>query len=304
MAKKRKFIIIIVGLLNFIFLSCSKELDMELPQPKPKIVIHGFLSPKENIKLLIQKGIPRNTIIDSFDRYIEIADVQIYENGEYFCTLHYQDTNEYLGSVYKAQGYYPKVGENYKVIIDVPGYSEVQASTIIPDTTKIVGLSAQRITRYRYNTPVEVNRCYLTIKDNPKIENYYMYKIESDNQVSYFWENINFIPQFYFSDDLIEGEEYTFDVDLEARREVDTTTTIFKLYNITRAHYFFIKSSVKAREEDHLPYLEDFSLPLSEPVPIYTNVENGAGIFTGVNYSKDSIQLIFSNEIENYNSFY
>jgi len=45
-------------------------------------------------------------------------------------------------------------------------------------------------------------------------------------------------------------------------------------------------------DDDHLPFLEDISLPITEPKQVYSNIEDGLGIFTGVNVSKDSVRIV------------
>jgi hypothetical protein len=95
-----------------------------------------------------------------------------------------------------------------------------------------------------------------------------------------------------FTDNLIDGKEYEISfIDQNYGSPSfapDTTIGEFKIFNIelqsiTREAYLYMMS-VNA----HNFYNSDF---FSEPVQVFTNIENGIGIFAGFSYSSKSISI-------------
>ncbi|MBN1769136.1 MAG: DUF4249 domain-containing protein [Prolixibacteraceae bacterium] len=109
-----------------------------------------------------------------------------------------------------------------------------------------------------------------------------------------------------FNDDLINGQDYELSFNeyyynygdentMEIEGEFEHSN--IRLMTLSREAYLYIKSSY-----EHMYYDEDF---LSEPVQVYTNINNGIGIFAGYSFDEysigkgeypiDSFEYIYSN---------
>lgn len=96
---------------------------------------------------------------------------------------------------------------------------------------------------------------------------------------------------FIFDDGLIDGERFKFDLDITISGDVELSLEQKLLKNeliIILTHlskeYFLYKKSLDA-------YLEESYSLFSEPIQVYTNINNGIGIFATKNSSKYVINL-------------
>lgn len=66
---------------------------------------------------------------------------------------------------------------------------------------------------------------------------------------------------------------------------LDTTQLYISLHHLSKDLYnFYLSHSIKLQNEDDI---------YSEPTPIYTNVENGFGIFGGENVTLKKVDIIY-----------
>jgi uncharacterized protein DUF4249 len=116
---------------------------------------------------------------------------------------------------------------------------------------------------------------------------------ESDDIIIEHWmymENSEFIM---FTDNLISGKTYELNIRLEDYssfdygyniQSSDTSTVYFNLYSVSESYYQYFKSfSMHRNARDN---------PFAEPVQVYSNIENGLGVFAGFSSDTDSIQVI------------
>lgn len=96
---------------------------------------------------------------------------------------------------------------------------------------------------------------------------------------------------FIFDDGLIDGDRFKFDLDITISNNVELSSEQKLLKNeliIILTHlskeYFLYKKSLDA-------YLEESYSLFSEPIQVYTNINNGIGIFATKNSSKYIIDL-------------
>lgn len=109
---------------------------------------------------------------------------------------------------------------------------------------------------------------------------------------------------YIFSDDLFEGKERTIQIwKYISHYYMDPSNP--QIYNMPETIYDRFTVHVQHISKDlfnYLKYLELYNYyhdnPISEPVPVYSNVKNGAGIFAGFNdeakYTFENIYIPFS----------
>jgi len=227
------------------------------------------------------------------------------------------DTITGYRSVLKAE-----IGKTYQLVITHPDYETVTCETNIPKPVEIISIdTSSSVDEGNYYNPYYRNlKVALKFKDPANEINYYRlvacakqgrYSVEYNrtNNVdtvivvsnSYFSLNDPIINPNeedandflfdspgnrynVFTDELIDGKEYTVNFDITTVNPSPTDTTslegkgqfynlTFILQTLTRESYLFLKSSY-----EHQYYDGD---PFAEPVQVFTNVENGIGIFAG-----------------------
>lgn len=197
----------------------------------------------------------------------------------------------------------PQAGDKVEIIVEVDsaGYESASAVAEIPAPQSIEVVKHEVI--YSQNTPVDyqgykipdksgcdsVMRVTLKINDPGNERNYYRLRVAgagnknvtelfSSEDVLFYDPDLAYgygfvIPAYFsnvFNDDSINGKEYTFVVESRKRNEPNART-IIELQSISADLFYYIKSYMKYRIAD----FDSFDVPIG----IYSNVENGWGIF-------------------------
>jgi hypothetical protein len=306
--KKYSFIIF----LTVVLFSCESEpFQTYYPDDLEKLMsLSGFVS-NDSIFVCISESDTR--YFDPDNNYISKlvtdnkANVTIYEDDEFFCTLtlisiEYWDYHQnYYNQYHYYVGYKP-ISENktYKVIAENDAYGIISAETRMNEKPKITSF-----TKISYNTkgaktwngvPDTVflaNGYVLNLEDQKGIKNYYRinYLYENDvigmpgyenylngftyddvyNDIFSYTNNYSKYPaDVFWADDLFDGETYKIRYSVFSDLSPFVTLHIF---SVSEDYYKYHISLIKYKkaEEDRF----------SKPVQVYSNVSNGLGIFGG-----------------------
>lgn len=297
-------ITLFVGIAWLAFSSCEKTIDLDYPQYEKMVIVNGYLSPGDPVKIWLNYS--NSYTAEESTRYepIKDAEVKLYEEGELLCRLPYADSVDEIGdkAMYLNRNYQPSPGKAYKLEVKVPGKELVTARTKIPmqPSFKIV----------QSNSPSDF---IMTIKDNPNEQNFYLLRAIN----GYGFRNDSTVRKFSFvmetddpvvdngeepitenfllcNDKLFSGSNYNLSFKLKPTvLFFDTAYSINKFYSITHDAYLYHQSSLEQVDDDDIPFLGDFSLPISEPEPVYTNINNGMGIFAGVSGVRDTVMVVY-----------
>lgn len=283
--------------------SCEQTIDLDYPQYEKLVIVNGYLSPGDPVKIWLNYSNSYTAEESSQFEPIKDAEVKLYEDGEFFCRLPYADSVDNIGdkAMYLNRNYQPSPGKTYKLEVKVPGKTLVTAQTKIPvqPPFKIV----------QSNPPSDF---LLTIEDNPKEQNFYLlqaingFRFLDDSAVrkfSFIIETYDPIVEngeglikedfIFCNDKLFDGANYNLTFMLKPNVGFyDTAYSINKFYSITRDAYLYHQSSLEQVDGEEFPFQDDFYLPISEPKPVYTNINNGMGIFAGVNGVRDTVMVI------------
>lgn len=274
---------IIYLLLFSVAVSCTKEISIDLDKHESKLVVNSFFSNHKSIAVNVSKSIS----IFSIDTlaYVSHAKVELYNNnvliGE---LLHTQKGNYELATELE-------VGIEYTIEVNALNLNTAKSHDVIPDQVSMLGFDTISLdSRYLY--------CELAFHDNPAIENYYLLDIETKtpyvlkdslltNQVDLvacdlIVENgkIGDIRKLiYFSDEYFQSEanDLSFLLDKKYLSNVlnDSLNVIYiNLKSISKAYYDYLKTNYVSQNAQ---------------IDVYTNIENGYGIFAGYSLSQDSI---------------
>ena len=289
-----------------LIISCEiiTEIEVDIPSKPPKLVINSTLVPW-SIPGTKQLGIEISGTTHIFDtsEYKPVTDatVLLFKNGEFVDTINYVDTLQnrpYPVDYAPFSG--PLPGDTYSIEVSAPGYEKVYAKTTIPEKVEILDASI---------TPVGLiddmggiwSEVTITFADPPQIENYYEIVVSGASnlyQVYYYLfthESVITGESYYpspmqphlkhprhllFNDHSFNGEIKTLSFYYSDPGGIGTYYIIsIQLRNITAEYYYHkttLLQSLNNQEEDVL-------YGMREPLNVFTNIENGHGIFAGFN---------------------
>ena len=301
-------------------LSCTKEIDFPLPSQENELVLNGLLHPDHAIQISLTTTLPLSTGGSNFP-LVDNAIVKLYENDAMVGSLTFQDsiyTVDYrpkVGHTYTVEAAvpgYPIVRASDKV----PPPPEV-AICFREDTAGIYMYANSILDINIADPPTETNAYWLET-----FSSYYTNRVCSLGEDGYttceetdqlrlvetkgtYYESFSTIPDRFNSfvdntsggvtaydlyvridDATLDGEIISFNIALRSdynslsASPLDSASFQLNVLSSSRAYDRYLKSSVT-----HYLAFEFFEdpNPFAEPVKIYSNVENGTGIFAAYN---------------------
>jgi len=314
---------IIIASIAFILIlsSCRKKLDITIPKGKEHIVVNGIITNDSLIKINISKSqdILNNDTITSLNN----ANVKLY-NGETFIE---NLTNYGYGNY--ASTISSEIGKQYNISVSSGELKPIKAKMQLITPVQIVSIDTTidiennilgegfASKQYKVHFKIKIN-------DDANTKNYYLLSISSTNPIydyeqdppvliGYYETNQGFdtndiifngadawfgIDDMYgqaFTDELINGKQYTINVNSSLYfnyydEGVDTEglQVKVKLLSISEDIYKYIISYNLNQESEYDPF--------AQPVQIFTNIEDGLGLFSGYTMVIDSLGLDFLNK--------
>ena len=283
---------------------CVKVINDDLQSEETKLVINSVISPDSVFTVNVSKT---SNIFDDESLnnlpFINDAEVKVYEDGDFLFNLDFDEHGYYF------RDYYPETGKKYTVEVLQKDYKTISSTTVIPEAVKVK--SFDTITEEWSD---EYQAYYLSTSfkyDDPEdVENFYMLRGEAfseDSDGNIYNLKLDFaVPEvdeslydiswgnLLWSDRLIDGMNITVKFYFFFWSYVDDGTGDKELGQIKFRFYF---TSVS---KDYYLYLKSVNLyyetvdtdPFMEPVIIYSNVENGYGVFGS--FSTDTNTLIYN----------
>jgi len=281
-------------------------------QPK-KLVLNAIISP-DSIFVHLSNSIGVNDLLNINNWIlIEDATVVLFENNEKIGNLEYVEL-VLFESYYFKTGYYtlrdfsPKIGVTYRIEVDYPGFPKISAETVIPSVPQSINIDTlRRFQKDEYGNDWIFDIIPEIINNNGK-KNYYGFfvnliyddYIENIKHNVYYYTTsgswVDFIrdegwyttPQvgdnniesnyFFASDKGLSSEPFSMKFYLGSHLFQDMTIKAIE-FNIVffdsdlYAHLFSIARRYSSRDQDFF----------EEKVSIYSNVNNGLGIFGAKN---------------------
>lgn len=325
---KHKSLISALTIATFIMLTaCEEIIEFKGKETTPKIVLYAILQADSVITVNISESY---SVIDNDHTPAQITDavVRLYRDGTEVGVLSYEapdnqpgDLREVTQSRYVSDGIKPLQGSIYRISVEVPGLKSVTAETSLPEPVPVTLSDTSIIERYdiwtyirarvRFTDPAEDENYYMVsmrkiqgiYNGNPSLpynpetgitiyqEDYYvdntdeplLNQNEDDDLFGIYYSNYFNV----FTDELISGKQY----DLSLRMDYsmpDTTYHEFKhfkinLISITYDLFLYLQSY-----SAHMQTRDDF---MSEPVIVYSNVENGLGIVGAIAPSITTVEI-------------
>ena len=271
------FILIIIFGVT-LFSSCEKDVTFDF-EHQPILTLNCILNPDStiNARLTLSRNIENTTTFQPVDD----ATIVLYENGTELSTL----TPDGEGNYYL--NYYPEPLSEYEIAVMHPDFENLTAETVVPQKPNVD--HKPDTLKYTEQGLFYWLDVYYEIHDTPGRNNYWLYWKHTLHGVTYSGGGFlslkaPFIDDFNRQTDTEAkyGFVYSYyvrisDVGYEDRIlgfNAPGKTGSFTNFLSADKHYDkYIKSSIKARLNS------GGELPFKEPVQIYSNIENGYGIF-------------------------
>lgn len=279
---KTKFIFI---LFSFLFISCEKEIPFDDPGTESRIVMGSYISQNDD-SITVQ--LSKSESILSENEFLDLsgASVMAFENGNLVGNLSEVSAGKY------SIPFIPSAGKQYQIRVSYDNLPEVSATTVIPllpQNTEVITSEVQIDDTYPYRMNIQFD-------DNPNSRDFYqillIYKqagVEYDIILS-FVTNSEVLrnneadagdSEFYhfnnalFSDDLFNGNRVN--IPIRSADYLEGDGEIFlRIMKVSEDYYLYRNTAISQFQINGDPF--------SQPVMIYSNVENGYGVFAGYSY--------------------
>lgn len=296
----------IILILSVLTLSnCTKQIDFDEQDIAPRIVVNSLFTNDSVWSAHISRsvGVLDNTSYTTIDD----ASVNIFdENTNLVTTLTHQGNGLYTSPT----GVSPLPNQSYTLEASASGYESVNATNFIPPAVPIYQLDTVTSTNSNDETILEAT---ITFQDPPNVSNYYMLEVlvkgtweswEGDSiefreplEISCDDINVETVNRFNFGgfentylylmlkDQNFDGENYalTFSVINYAELKEMELFGEIRLVNTSEAYFNYLTSFNM--------YQRTINNPFATPVQVYSNVNNGMGIFAGGTLTSWDVQF-------------
>jgi len=313
----RKYILFILMIVSI--LACNKTLDFDDEGYANQIVVNSTISTNSNFVSYITKS--RSILTKNQTNTPVEGSMELFEDGKLIRQFPTQ-----LGA-FSATDIITKAGKSYRMVITTEG-KKLEAETIIPNKVEVLSVDTASvkennnlrniIINLRIKDPegddyyriVYMRETISSIQDNKGVRKYY----RSYNQSGIASDDPVFKSVYNnFGDEIIDGpsNEYSIFPDdyfngKEFSVKFRTTPGYYGNYYYSDyggAYGYGASKLIYERNEiqvqklskdlyNYLKYLKLYNFyhdnPFAEPVPVYSNVKNGIGIFAGYN---DEVKL-------------
>lgn len=290
-----KKLIVYIGLV-FVVVSCQKVIPLDAETKTSKLVVNALFNENEFWEVNVSRSL---SVLDDGDlsNVDNVASALVYDNStnSLVTSLTYDGEN-YIS----LGGVKPVIGKEYRIEVSATNYKSVSSIDYCPSNIPILSFdTSSSVTSFgelRFETSIDFQ--------DPAGSNYYGVKMDiieyqriynssagrydttEINRKETYLSTSNPVvdnsgPDSYariltFKDNLFDGQRQT--ITFNYNYYVSGTPNQFtvrkvSLLSLTESTYKYLKSIETYRNVDGNPF--------AEPVQVYTNIENGFGIFGG-----------------------
>lgn len=275
------FLLILIGT---IYASCEKFIDYDAPEHHPRLVVVSGFQPDET--WLVDVSLSRSSFNDTVSHALEDVVVTIRSgDGSYNEELLHNQYTFLYHSLAK-----PMTGISYEIEVSADGYPSVYAENKIPGAATLISLD----TLEGFHDGNFSNDFELTFSDPGGEDGFYIVQLYSNE--TYNWKdqigNLIFIDSddpnvekisddghgsemLFIKDQNFDGQDYTlrfYTPYYYPYEDIDAGFTV-KVFSCSEEFYRFQKTT--------LQYQDSEGDPFAQPVQIFSNIENGIGVFGG-----------------------
>jgi len=310
---KLKILHIAYILSMIILMACEKDVEIDVKESKKQMVVNGLFNQSSPIQMSITESFsPYDETLNTRD--LTRSEVVLFENGSLIDNLTYfKQPDEEYGKYYST--YIPRQNHNYRIEITDPVYGRVTANSAIPSHV-IITDSKSNWTSWGEDTLEVIRFNFEFVLEDPPMGNYYYIIIGcpllKPNVITGIYEVFDYQyaeiytadiarPELYlkngwlFEDKIFNGTAYT--ISGTATMHVNPCCEYSDDVIIDKSElYVFLENLSVEAYKFHTSYAErlltqnDF---YAEPGLVYSNINNGIGVFGGVNITEIHIPIVY-----------
>ncbi len=286
---KRIFFVYIIAMSVLTF-ACEKEIPFRANDSRTQVVVNGFNTPDSTFRLHLSQSLPITANNSIVPPNITQAIVKLYNAQNQLITkLNHQSEGVYISET----NTYPIQGQRYHLTVETLGFPLIKAQDIIPKVSESfeATVDSREIDGHfgRETTVLFI----LKFKDIPQEENFYIISVD---KVVTNGSVLDFEPISISSDDVnIDAVEDSEGFSREKTLFMKDNAFDGRNYTLKFNHFTsFVSPSTKYRislktcSEAYYQYLRSITQnelnkydPFAQPIQIFSNIENGIGIFGG-----------------------
>lgn len=268
-------------ILLFSIISCEKDLKTDIPIT-PKLCFNCILNPDSLIRgsLSLSQSISE----DSTFRKVDHAVIELRKDGQMIGTMQNSESGIYSLDIK------PSSGSLYEIRINAEGFSTLTASTVVPQKPSVnYKLDNPEYQDHGAYSSYYIYRITYAIDDESGPNRYWLYKTRLQYTawitVLYYYDvNSSLIDNFNKVTDAVDKLGYHYAYFLRINDTgLDGKTLTFSDKMINKENIYLMDVDVNYDKYLKSTIKQDLnnseSLLFNEPVQIYSNIENGLGIF-------------------------
>lgn len=304
----KKLFRVLILILSFSLSACHSLVEDEFEKFQPVPVLNGLLQADSIMR--VQISLTAN-LTDSTPKYVDNALVIIESTAKGTDTL-----------IYTTQGWYvssrqAKSGETYTCKVFIEGFPMLSAVTTVPETTNfdsIVftefagrGTEGEKISSIEFQIPNDLTkRLYWQVQLIAQ-GNFAYYDFENNELVHYFGDEEKYIFMLAGQDSVLLNEANPLTVFSNKKMKCNDYTVKFYVNeystNLNYDYNFYIVLS--SIDESYYKYIKQYYIyetseyynlgKSPQRYPLYSNVNNGYGIFTGISKTRALLKENYAN---------
>jgi hypothetical protein len=282
--------------------ACEQFLEVDLPGQEPKLVLNGLLENTDTIKVFLSKsrGILEG---NQYDRFESVTDSEVYiklDNGAILPFIFKEQSNPFESfSYYYLTGFDFGSGDRFEIFAESDGFQPVNSQVVFPQFIPIKEISFQNLGPSGSLENHDLFEFTLKFED-PSTKDFYELggQISGKSTIqenSYYGSELYPIPvnpayekdfnsnsNILFNDVLLRSNEaeMVFRTTLPRYYELEVS---INLAHVSESYYrYYASAELQSNNEGDI---------LSQPVLVYTNIQNGLGIFSAKNRDQKIITL-------------
>lgn len=301
MTRVKKVLISFVLLIGLV--GCEQFLEVDLSGQEPRLVVNSLLENSDTIRVYLTKsrGILEGKEYDGFE-YVKDGQVFLKTSDGSMLPFGMIDKSNPFESLsyYFLTGVDLKENEQYEILAGSAGFKNVSAQVQFPQYVPIKSISYKNLGP---NSNSDTgNLLEFTLKfDDPQGRNFYeltgkIFGRSTTQENSFYSSDLNprpvnpayerdswYFTGLLFDDVLLTGDdsEIVFRVSIPKGYELDVT---FDLSHVSESYYRY-EETVGLQDYNR----GDF---LSQPVLVYTNIQNGMGILKARNKDQQVLKIL------------
>lgn len=264
-------------LIAFVLAACEKEANIKLPDTQPKLSVSCFISDSTDIiKATVYWSKPVFNNTDTLPEYPSNLTVTISGNGQTDTLLYNTEWSTYELS---TDDFPLNAGVEYTLRVQAPNGETARAKTIIPTQKAIIADKSVSFTSSvdQYNNIVETYRYRITLNDISANEEFYRIMYYNDYFIPDVPDEFNVasnMGELFVSDNnLVDGKIFT-----------DNEVKFYGTSANISARYAYVIHGSEEYYRFHKSLSNyGYDNPFAEPTIVFSNVENGLGVFAGFN---------------------